>query len=62
MEETRKEIVTNCREATLEEELEIILRDNKSLRRDIEAGKRAELYYKSNKKRMQDIMAKLTEV
>ena len=47
---------------TLEEELEIILRDNKSLKRDIEAGKRAELYYKSNKKRMQEIMKKLMEV
>lgn len=47
---------------TLEEELEIILRDNKSLRRDIEAGKRAELYYKSNKERMQEIMKKLMEV
>ena len=43
MEETRKEIVANFREVTLEEELEIILRDNKSLRRDIEAGKRAEV-------------------
>lgn len=62
MEEIRKEIVTNCREATLEEELEIILRDNKSLKRDIEAGKRAELYLKSNKKRMVEIMKKLMEV
>ena len=43
MEETRKEIVANFREVPLEEALEIILRDNKSLRRDIEAGKRAEV-------------------
>ena len=62
MEEIRKEIVANFGEVTLEEELEIILRDNKSLKRDIEAGKRAELYYKSNKKRMQEIMKKLMEV
>ena len=62
MEETRKEIVANFGNITLEEELEIILRDNKSLKRDIEAGKRAELYYKSNKKRMQEIMKKLMEV
>ena len=62
MEEVRKEIVANFGEVTLEEELEIILRDNKSLKRDIEAGKRAELYYKSNKKRMQEIMKKLMEV
>ena len=61
MEEVRKEIVANFREVTLEEELEIILRDNKSLKRDIEAGKRAELYLKSNKKRMTEIMAKLME-
>lgn len=56
MEEVKKAITT------LEEELEIILRDNKSLRRDIEAGKRAEMYYKSNKKRMLEIMKKLMEV
>ena len=47
---------------TLEEELEIILRDNKSLRTNIEAGKRAEPYLKSNKKRMAEIMKKLMEV
>ena len=62
MEEIRKEIVANFGEVTLEEELEIILRDNKSLKRDIDAGKRAELYLKNNKKRMAEIMKKLMEV
>ena len=62
MEEVREEIAANFGELTLEEELEIILRDNKSLKRDIEAGKRAELYLKSNKKRMAEIMKKLIEV
>ena len=56
MEEVKKAITA------LEEELEFILRDNKILRRDIEAGKRAELNYKSNKKRMAEIMKKLMEV
>ena len=62
MEEVRKEIVANFGEVTLEEELEIILRDNKNLQRDIDAGKRAERYLKANKKRMAEIMAKLMEV
>lgn len=62
MEEVKKAITENHGELTLEEELEIILRDNKSLKRDIEAGKRAELYLKSNKKRMAEIMKKLMEV
>lgn len=56
MEEVNKAITT------LEEELEIILRDNRSLRRGIEVGKRAEFCYKSNKKRMQEIIKKLMEV
>ena len=59
--EVRKEIVANSGGVTLEEELEIILRDNKNLQRDIDAGKRAERYLKSNKKRMAEIMAKLME-
>ena len=46
---------------TLEEELEIILRDNKNLQRDVETGKRAERYLKANKKRMAEIMQKLME-
>ena len=56
MEEVKKAITT------LEEELELILRDNKILRRDIDTGKRAELYLKSNRKRMTEIMKKLMEV
>ena len=59
MEEIRKAIAADYEDITLEEELEIILRDNKSLKRDIEVGKRAEPYLKENKKRMKEIMAKL---
>ena len=44
---------------TLEEELEIILRDNKNLQRDIDAGKRAERYLERNKERMQEIIKRL---